>query len=544
MECQPVSNLNFPRRRLLPLWPWLVVVGVLLLVGFIRLRLLDLPLERDEGEYAYAGQLMLQGIPPYEMAYNMKLPGTYAAYAAGMAMFGQTPAGVHATLLVVGSLTIVFVFLLGRYLAGNLAGAIACASYGIMSVSPAVAGLAAHATHFVVLFAVPAVWVLLRSGANKSWSVFAAGFLFGMAFLMKQQGLCFGLFGIFYLCWMAWRNRTLFSLPFAKRILVFGTGLSLPFLTTCIVLTFEGVFGRFWFWTVNYARFYESALTLRQGIYDHLIPHLQRDHDLSGWLWMLTFVGLLAGCFVKSFRSKVFLGLAFWGFSFLGTAAGFYFREHYFILLLPAFALLSGLAVPALQEVFAVKFLSNVVKSLPLIVYGTILSWIIYYQSEPFFLWPTGQVCQYLYRENPFAEAVPAAFDIREHSGPNARIAVIGSEPEIYFYAQRHSATGYIYTYSLMEAQPYALSMQHDMVREFEAARPEYLVYVPYPLSWLQQPGSTNYLGEWFAEYSGKYYEKIGVDGLSGREVTSLWGPSVTNSEALSGLHLTIFQRR
>lgn len=37
------------------------------------------PLERDEGEYAYAGQLMLQGIPPYQLAYNMKLPGTYAA---------------------------------------------------------------------------------------------------------------------------------------------------------------------------------------------------------------------------------------------------------------------------------------------------------------------------------------------------------------------------------------------------------------------------------------------------------------------------------
>jgi hypothetical protein len=39
-------------------------------------------LERDEGEYAYAGQLMLQGIPPYQLAYTMKLPGPFAAYAA------------------------------------------------------------------------------------------------------------------------------------------------------------------------------------------------------------------------------------------------------------------------------------------------------------------------------------------------------------------------------------------------------------------------------------------------------------------------------
>ena len=62
-------------------------------VGFIRVRLLEMPLERDEGEYAYAGQLLLQGIPPYELAYNMKLPGTYFAYAAGMAVFGQTIGG-------------------------------------------------------------------------------------------------------------------------------------------------------------------------------------------------------------------------------------------------------------------------------------------------------------------------------------------------------------------------------------------------------------------------------------------------------------------
>src|SRR5436853_1488217 len=41
-----------------------------------RLRLIDLPLERDEGEYAYTGQLMLQGIVPYELAYRMKFPGT------------------------------------------------------------------------------------------------------------------------------------------------------------------------------------------------------------------------------------------------------------------------------------------------------------------------------------------------------------------------------------------------------------------------------------------------------------------------------------
>jgi hypothetical protein len=48
-------------------WCALVVI-VFALVIAIRIRLLRIPLESDEGEYAYAGQLMLQGIPPSKLA--------------------------------------------------------------------------------------------------------------------------------------------------------------------------------------------------------------------------------------------------------------------------------------------------------------------------------------------------------------------------------------------------------------------------------------------------------------------------------------------
>ena len=68
-------------------WEYVATVLVILLIAGIRFRLRDFPLERDEGGYAYALQLILEGIPPYELAYNMKLPGTYAAYAAVMAVF-------------------------------------------------------------------------------------------------------------------------------------------------------------------------------------------------------------------------------------------------------------------------------------------------------------------------------------------------------------------------------------------------------------------------------------------------------------------------
>jgi len=33
----------------------------------VRVRLLDVPWERDEGEYACAGQLILEHVPPYRL---------------------------------------------------------------------------------------------------------------------------------------------------------------------------------------------------------------------------------------------------------------------------------------------------------------------------------------------------------------------------------------------------------------------------------------------------------------------------------------------
>src|SRR5678816_1165849 len=90
------------------------VAGIVLASAAVRLRVATVPLERDEGEYAYAGQLILQGIPPYQLAYNMKFPGTYYAYSLILAVFGQTPWGIHVGLMIVNAVTIVLVFAIGR----------------------------------------------------------------------------------------------------------------------------------------------------------------------------------------------------------------------------------------------------------------------------------------------------------------------------------------------------------------------------------------------------------------------------------------------
>ncbi|HEV2692636.1 MAG TPA: glycosyltransferase family 39 protein [Verrucomicrobiae bacterium] len=522
-------------------WPWLLVLVVILFAGFVRFRLLEVPLERDEGEYAYAGQLILQGIPPYELAYNMKLPGTYYAYAFGMAVFGQTTVGVHLTLLLVNTLTIVFVFMLARRLFGVTAGVVAAASYAVMAVSPTVLGMAAHANHFVVLFAVPATLLLLHAGEQKDTRmIFIAGLLYGLALMMKQQAACFALFGGLYLAWQAAQEKNLLSKDFLKRGLVFSLGVILPLGIFCLTCIIAGDFARFEFWTFVYARNYAAILTWSRG-WNNLIEHLELGWHQSLGVWLLALAAPLLMWRDAALRKPVLLATGFWVCSFLGTSAGLFFRTHYFILVLPAVAILAGGTVAALQKMSR----SQAVAVLPVAGFIVILGWMIACEAAPMFQYSPMYFCQLRYAANPFAEAEVVAGYIREHSAPDARIAVLGSEPEIYFYAQRHSATGYIYVYPLMEPQHAARAMQHEMMQEITSAKPEFVVLVNYQLSWLNDANSDTTIVDWMREYVPAFYDEIGSVGLNEkREVAANWvgtdGPDVT----LVGGKIEVYRRK
>ena len=132
---------------------------------------------------------------------------------------------------------------------------------------------------------------------------------------------------------------------------------------------------------------------------------------------------------------------------------------------------------------------------------------------------------QATYGANPFSAAMKTADYIRQNSPVTARIAVLGSEPEIYFYARRRSATGYLYMYSVIMRQKYTGRMQEELIREVETNRPEYLVYVDVAESWGERdraPQASAFLA-WLREYSNRYYERDGVAEV-GDSPTYVWG--------------------
>lgn len=149
------------------------------------------------------------------------------------------------------------------------------------------------------------------------------------------------------------------------------------------------------------------------------------------------------------------------------------------------------------------------------------------------------------YGSSPFPESIEIARFIKDHSLEKDRIAVIGSEPQIYFYSRRHSATGYIYMYPLMEAHNFALDMQKEMISEIEESTPRLMVFVHVPASWQARTNSEKMIFDWFDEYMYKYYDKVGVvDILSDYDTVYRWGENAEKYEPRSNIWLAVYQRR
>jgi len=635
-----------------PRLPWLLVCLTLRLTLFVRFRLRDMPLEPDEGEYACVGQLILHGVPPYQAASNLKLPGTYAAYALIMTVFGQSPAGIHTGIMLVNAASIIFVFLLGRKLLDDTTAVVAAVVFALLSLSPSILGLAGHASHFVVLFALGGTLLLVvsnqwsvvsglprRSVAKAGhwllitdhWSlIFLSGILFGLAFLMKQPGLLFGLFGTVYLVRVKFRESREGKLsrsrpqrsdppsshsptfPLAHSLgacLLFAVGLILPYILTCLILAAYGVFHNFIFWTITYASQYASAVSLSEAA-DLLPKQLELAVGPNFLLWLLPIAGGLMMWWDARLRRETarprdhkttrprdygnkrpqksegggqraenggqkpeatsepsgsegrfrvqgsssppltpspshsltrppaplpsprFFLAAFTLCSLAAVSAGFYFRQHYFIMLLPAISLLAGLAVS--RSIYLLRFDRTIELFLAgpvLLLFITGIAATLIGNGLFWFAMSPTKVVDEIYGSTLISEARKAADYIKSHASKDDTIAVLGSEPEIYFYARRWPPTPFLYTYPLVEKQAYARKMQQEMITDIERVRPGYAIYVDDFYSWLPAVGSDSRIFEWWRSYSASNYDlEAAFPVVSTKESSSPPDPRFGNS--------------
>ncbi len=520
-------------------WEFLIIAIVILFVLFVRLRFSDMPLERDEGEFAYIATLIIDGHSPFE-AYNYKIPGVSYVYAFFILLFGKTIFAVKFGLLFVSIASIILLYLFVKQVFNSYIAIIATVSYALLSTHSSVLGNAAHATHFINLFAFAGFYVFLLAYSNKKYLLFfAGGLLLGITFLMKQPAVFLFPIPFLFLLYILIKEKFKNILPFFINSSLLFAGIVIPFLLVIVITVITGEFEQFWKWNYIYPRNYGSAFGFKEGlnIFNIMFPIVIEPYKL---LWYLTGFGFIASFFKAYNRDNRILFIMFFIFSFLTVVPGYYFRNHYFITFLPAVSVALAYLFYFVSEKIKIK---NIRQGLMLVFLIIAVSYVKKHEDY-YFIKDTDSLSREIYRGNPFADSQKIGQFLKSRASKNDKLAVLGSEAQILYYSGLKSATGFMYTYDLVRKHPYSNEMQQLMIDEIEEAFPKFIIYVNINTSWLVQPDAPKTIFEWSEKFVEKNYNLIALMDIFSDKSNFVWGEHLYSYQSQSNNHLAIFEKK
>lgn len=480
--------------------PWLAIAA---LYAWIRIPLLDVPLERDEGAFGLIGRAILDGQLPYRDLCDHKPPGVFYLYALALSVFPATPRGIHLFLHCWNFATLLLVASVARALSGRRAGLYAGFVYALASAAPSVQGPSASTELLLLLPLAASLRLALAAGAaegRRRILLLLASGTCGAAACWIKQPAALPLLSVPLLLAgppgqpARWKP----ALPGFAWWILGGVGLSA---LVCAGFAIAGNFGEFFYWSFTHNLAYGAGgwsiagqrllLMGRQLLYDH------------GFVLALTLFGL-AWSVRKGFPYAGVLA-ALLLLSALGTAQSGYFYAHYFAILCPALALGAGYAIDKLQahaadgsrqrgRAFAV-WVVGLAALLP--AYWS--SW-YYWRPDPV------HVSLNILGTQGFEGSAMAAGYLHEHMAEDEWMFIYGSEPQIPLLAQRPNANPYVNSYPLTSAMAREREFQERAWARIEETEPKYLVFIRTSFSNIRRQGMDPWLEERLAGLQQRAY--------------------------------------
>ncbi len=134
----------------------ILALSIGLLVIAIRAPLMDLPLERDEGEYAYIAWRMTLGETPYLDWFDQKPPGIFAVYRLAISLADNSVVAIRALAALFSAVSSIALFYLVRALLGAGAGLMSALLLAFLSADQMIQGSIANKELFMLPFIIVA----------------------------------------------------------------------------------------------------------------------------------------------------------------------------------------------------------------------------------------------------------------------------------------------------------------------------------------------------------------------------------------------------
>ncbi len=458
-------------KRIYVCLAWLVIVVVFV---SLRINLISIPLDRDEGNFGYTGQVILDGGIPYRDVYDHKPPVVFYLYAAALMLFPPTPTGIHIFLHLYNLMTLVVIFLAVKMYTGRLRSALwAALVFGVFSSVPSIQGFTASSEMLMLL---PVCLGLLFAVAAVRRHRLAYAFLSGLSAAVacwtKQTGIFLGCFLLLFIVMSHLtgkppENR---NIGLAVRSgLVWLLGFTTVSLLIVTYFSYQGVLDEFFYWSFVHGYYYSSAIS------SNYLPVLKRLGDVlagNAPLFVLSLAFLVPGLFKKLPGAVFAAGFLF--FSLAATVPGYAYR-HYLAQLAPALAVAGGIGIVFWEDKFSFG------RSKPLclaVVLLLLVGWPLTAHYDYYFNRSPDAFLRRFFGTNLFPESIKIAEFIQRRTMKGSTVFIAGSEPQILMYAERKSATGFVMVYPLTWSFPRYMEFQRQAWREIQSNTPEMIVLV------------------------------------------------------------------
>jgi hypothetical protein len=445
----------------------LVLAAILLAFWSARWPFRDVVLVRDEGEYAYIGQRILHGDVPYRDVYNQKTPLAFYTMAAGQALLGPSVSELRLFGSAYGLLSISAVYAVARSALGPLGAAVAALSFAAMAFDQAGILHQASTEYFMLLWLALGVLVWNKAGelGRPGWAM-AAGALAGLACSTKQSGAALL---VYFAGDALFRRRRAGRAAFAasaRELAWAGSGFAVVFASVAAFFAAHGAL-----------RDFVECAWLQIGGY---VGERYHGVDIPG---RLTLVAEIVG------RDAGFWIVGGWGLyragrSGTGRASGWWIlllallaaalapggsSRHYYLPLVLPFALGMAAVAQSLRE--------RAGAGRAAVALALLLPWLAPLSHGWRLLHPDlSQVPPRVFR--PFDRAALVARAIEERTEPEEPFLIIGSEPQIYYLADRPAATRLIHVYTATGPYAAAPSLHAELVSDLRDGRPRYVLLV------------------------------------------------------------------
>lgn len=453
-----------------------------------------LPLARDQGHFAYCGQVVVEGGMPYADVFDQKGPATHCTFALIVGLFGSSPFAVRGAFFVVVLLCTRVAGSLGERLAGS-AARLPCTLLLALAVFQADGGAAwntAQVEDIQLLLELCAVWLLAACGRYDLLRTVLAGLLLGASAAYKPTALVTGLVFAFVAFGVQrgteWVGRGSGTPGRIARFAAYMGGWVIVPAVLGAWLVWGGAVDDCWEVLI---RFNLAYAKLREGPATGLLMLVSRWGSLCG----LAACGWLLRPADEGRRSARLLSLLLFANLAVVLWQGKYWPYHW-TGVVGVLAIFAGVACGRVMAEFAGR-LREIGRlawaARPGIVGASLLMVLLAAPVDHRFLievyWGAARVVlgrEALsdYRAEFHAGAVSATVHervagyLRSHSQPDEPILVWGYESVLYFLAQRAAPTRFVVDRVLCLAHPRQAAWRAEFLGALDRRRPSYIVVV------------------------------------------------------------------